>query len=367
MSVVALKKQAKAIFDKVGFPTQKNESWKYVDVKSLVSQWGETATSITFKRSGYEACDPVPDDLSLGCSTSPFSYLNTAYFSDAMTLVITETTEKPITVEYESTSFCYPRLNVRVKAGVSATVVLKTTGQMPAGDNGVENRMVDIALDQQASLSFIQDDGVAVNQRLSSLVVSLQKDAHFKSWCVVQDNPVENTSFTRHDTQVDFYGENATAVIRGVGLLSGKQEYFNHLTINHHVGDCNCKQLFKTILTDKAVSEFSGLVCVNKGAHGTDSSQLNKTLLLSDNARVLSRPQLRIDADDVECAHGATVGQLDPDEVFYIRSRGLTEQQAHSILTFGFVQDVLDNIDNEPIKLALESRLKQEISRYVDG
>jgi len=372
MSVVALKKQAKATFDKVGFPTQKDESWKYVDVKSLVSQWGATVTPVIVKSTGYEGQDQCPDDLSLGCSTSPFSYLNTAYFSDAMTLVVTETTEEPITVAYEPTSFCYPRLNIRVKAGVSATVVLKTTGQMSTGDNGVENRMVDIALDQQASLSFIQDDGVAMNQRFSSLVVSLQKDAHFKSWCVVQDNPVqdnpvENTSFTRHDTQVDFYGKNATAVIRGVGLLSGKQEYFNHLTINHHVGDCNCKQLFKTILTDKAVSEFSGLVCVNKGAHGTDSSQLNKTLLLSDNARVLSRPQLRIDADDVECAHGATVGQLDPDEVFYIRSRGLTEQQAHSILTFGFVQDVLDTIDNESIKLALESRLKQEISRYVDG
>ena len=361
MSVIALKKQAKAIFDKVGLPTQKNESWKYVDVDALVSQSHETAIPVQFKITGYHVSDSTPEDLSLGCSTSPFSYLNTAYFSDAMTLVITETTEEPITIEYEPTSFCYPRLNVRVKAGVFATVVLKTTGQMPAGDNSVENRVIDIALDRNASLFFVQDDGIGMKQRLSSLIVSLQERSVFNSLCILKD-----TLFTRHDTQVDFHGENASAVVRGIGLLRDKQEYYNHLTINHYVGHCNCEQLFKTILMDKSVSEFSGLVCVSKGAHGTDSSQLNKTLLLSDSARALSRPQLRIDADDVECAHGATVGQLDPDEVFYMRSRGITEQQASVILTAGFVQDVLDCILHEPTRLSLADSLKKEINHYVN-
>ena len=368
--LLAIKKKAKAHFDKIGFPTQKQESWKYVDVDSLLSQSYETVTSVNFKVSGYKGQTDLVADLSdtlaLGCSTSPFSYLNTAYFSDAITVVIEKSIQEPIIIKYQPTAFCYPRLNIRVKDGVSATVFLQampvqTIPVQTTSGGGVENRMIDVQLDQKASLSLIQCDMGHTGYQLSSLIVSLQEGSHFNNVSYNQNN-----IFSRRDTQVDFYGENATATLRGIGLYRDSQQYFNHLTINHHVGNCNCKQLFKTVLTDKAISEFSGLVFVNKGAHGTDSSQLNHNLLLSDNARALSRPQLRIDADDVECAHGATVGQLNPDEVFYIRSRGITDQYAKQLLTFGFAQEVLDYIDNESIKLELVGYLKKEINCYVN-
>jgi Fe-S cluster assembly protein SufD len=116
---------------------------------------------------------------------------------------------------------------------------------------------------------------------------------------------------------------------------------------------------------DYALSEFSGLVFVEKNAHGTNSSQLNQTLLLSDQARALSRPQLRIDADDVECAHGATVGQLNPDEIFYIQSRGMTQQKAKQLLTYGFAKEVLTDVPDPKIKTMLLEMLQSEASDYA--
>ena len=125
--------------------------------------------------------------------------------------------------------------------------------------------------------------------------------------------------------------------------------------------NCFCKQHFKSILTQDAVSEFSGLVYVAKGSHGVDSQQLNQNLLFSDSARVLSRPQLKIDADDVQCAHGSTIGQLNPEEIHYIKSRGLTEQEAKSLLTFGFAEEIINEISDDTVKKELTSVVKQII------
>jgi len=347
--------QAKAQFDHLGFPTSKWENWKYVDIDSLLSQSIGGFKPSTVTVTGYDVGSSM-SDLALGCDTSPFSYLNTAYFTDSTDLIIDQTVDQPIVIEYQPSQWCYSRFNIRVAKGVSATIFLRSLPEQV----GFENRFIDIALAEHASLSLIQSDVGIGGHQLSSLMVSLQESSQFDT-----NAYVNGLLLGRRDTQVDFYGENATAALRGVGLHRDQQQYFNHLTINHHVGNCNCEQQFKTILTDKAIAEFSGLVFVEKKAHGTDSSQLNETLLLSDYARALSRPQLRIDADDVECAHGATVGQLNPEEIFYVRSRGLTEYAAKQMLTYGFAESVLNHIDDSAIKKQLLIALKKEVQGYV--
>mgnify|MGYP003998995873 FL=1 len=174
---------------------------------------------------------------------------------------------------------------------------------------------------------------------------------------------VTNSRIVRHDTEVHFYEEGADLKCSGVGILKDNEQFYNHLKINHYSKNCTAAQFFKNILDDKAIAEFSGLVFVQEGAHGVDSTQSNKTLLLSDNARVLSRPQLKIDADDVLCAHGSTIGQLNPEEIFYITSRGLTPKQAKALLVYGFAEEIIINIKDNTLKTKLDNYIKSSLSK----
>ena len=117
---------------------------------------------------------------------------------------------------------------------------------------------------------------------------------------------------------------------------------------------------------DNAKGVFNGKIMVRKDSQKIDAFQSNNNLLLSKSATIDSKPQLEIYADDVKCSHGCTIGQLDEDALFYMRSRGITEQQARVILTVGFVQDVLDCILHEPTKVSLADSLKKEINHYVN-
>jgi Fe-S cluster assembly protein SufD len=162
---------------------------------------------------------------------------------------------------------------------------------------------------------------------------------------------------SRHHLEVTLSGEHATCRMNGLSLLSGNSSVYRHVVVNHPVGHCVSEQLFKGIINDQARSEFDGTIVVGKGANGTDATQLNKNLLLSGQARVYTRPQLQIDTDDVKCAHGATVGQLEEEELFYLVSRGLDKRTAQNLLTFGFAEEVIDRIDSTPLKERLTNRL----------
>ena len=148
--------------------------------------------------------------------------------------------------------------------------------------------------------------------------------------------------------------------------MKDNEQFFNHLKINHFSKDCHCEQVFKNILDGKSVSEFSGCVYVATGSHEVVSTQLNNNLMFSDSARALSRPQLIIDADDVQCDHGSTIGQLNPTEIHYIRSRGLTEKEARVLLSFGFIDEVLCTMVDVQAKDAVVALTKQVIQDLSD-
>lgn len=148
----------------------------------------------------------------------------------------------------------------------------------------------------------------------------------------------------RHDIRAELDGEGADVTLNGLYVVKDRQHVDHHTVIDHRVPHCTSRELYKGVLDDASSGVFNGRVIVRADAQKTDSKQSNKNLLLSDNALVNTNPQLEINADDVKCAHGATIGQLDAEAIFYLRSRGIAEGDARRILTEGFMADVSDRI-----------------------
>jgi Fe-S cluster assembly protein SufD len=161
----------------------------------------------------------------------------------------------------------------------------------------------------------------------------------------------------RHDLNVRFDAEGASCELDGLYVVGDRQHVDNHTLIDHARPRCTSRQLYKGVLDGASRAVFNGRVIVRPDAQRTDAHQTNKNLLLSASAEVDTKPQLEIFADDVKCTHGAAVGQLGEDAVFYLRSRGLGEAAARTLLTYGFVSDVLARIAVEPLRARLDALL----------
>jgi Fe-S cluster assembly protein SufD len=161
-------------------------------------------------------------------------------------------------------------------------------------------------------------------------------------------------SIVRNNVSVILDGERSECTLNGLSLGTGKQVIDNHTTIDHAKPNCASHELYKAILDGAARGVFNGKIFVRPDAQKTDAKQTNKSLLLSDDATIDTKPQLEIFADDVKCTHGATVGQLDAEQIFYLRSRGIGEVEAKDILTFAFAGDVVARVHVEPLKRKLE-------------
>jgi Fe-S cluster assembly protein SufD len=161
----------------------------------------------------------------------------------------------------------------------------------------------------------------------------------------------------RNDVHAHLGAEAASCTLSGLFVIGGRQHVDTHTVVDHAVPRATSRQLYKGILDGRARGVFNGRVIVRPGANGTDAHQTNKNLLLSDQVEVDSKPQLEIFADDVKCSHGAADGQVAADAIFYLKSRGLDEAAARTLLTFGFANEVLGRIRVEPVRTWLESLL----------
>jgi Fe-S cluster assembly protein SufD len=174
---------------------------------------------------------------------------------------------------------------------------------------------------------------------IASTDATLARDAQYRSASLSF-----GARLSRHDVRVRLAGEGAHCTVNGLNLLSGRQLADTHSLIDHALPHCTSEQLHKCIVDDNGHAVFNGKVRVRHDAQKTDSRQSSRNLLLSEKARVDTKPELQIDADDVKCAHGATVGQLDMDEVFYLQSRGLSQSASRSLLTFAFAAEIIDQL-----------------------
>ncbi len=186
-----------------------------------------------------------------------------------------------------------------------------------------------------ASLDFSQERGTSVSSHSLSIGAAL----------------------ARNDIRVELGGEGADVTLNGLYVVRGSQHVDHHTLIDHQVAHCTSRELYKGVLDDEASGVFNGRVIVRAGAQKTDAKQSNKNLLLSREALVNSNPQLEINADDVKCAHGATIGQLDAEALFYMRTRGIELDEARKILTEGFISDVSDRIRVDAVRKAIRRLL----------
>jgi Fe-S cluster assembly protein SufD len=161
----------------------------------------------------------------------------------------------------------------------------------------------------------------------------------------------------RHEVNVTLLGEDAQTEIRGAFVLDGKRYADNHISVDHAVGGCRSRQFFRGVLGGRSRGVFNGRALIREGADGSSVYQSNANLLLSELAEVDSKPELEIYADEVEASHGATVGQLDENAVFYLRTRGLSDAQARRMLTAAFCHAVTDRLENRALAQRLASRL----------
>jgi Fe-S cluster assembly protein SufD len=178
---------------------------------------------------------------------------------------------------------------------------------------------------------------------------------------VVSNNLALGSMIARTNLNVVLADEGACCELNGLYLGSGRQHIDNFTQVDHQQPNCKSDQLYKGVLNDRARAVFHGRVVVHEGAQHTDARQQNRNLLLSANAEVDTKPQLEIYADDVKCSHGATVGQLDEDAMYYMRTRGIDVTTARSLLTWAFAADVISRVSSGPVRNHVEGVLGRKL------
>ena len=188
----------------------------------------------------------------------------------------------------------------------------------------------------------------------------LKKHASLNVWTYVGGG-----DFSCFEQEVLFREEHGFASLRGLTIVGGNTQVYHKVKADHAVGHCISRQFFKSVVAGQSKSGFESLVFVAKEAVKSDSKQLNKNLILSRTAQAYSRPELRIYTDDVSCAHGSATGELSMDELFYLRSRGIAQNEARFMMMAGFAAEAIEDVSSLPLKLRLEELVRNKIERLV--
>ena len=282
-----------------------------------------------------------------------FAALNTAHLRDGAVVIVPKgvACEKPVHVLNVATQagvVVYPRLLVVAESAAECTVIEEFFSI--ADDAYFTNAVTEIAIAPTARLRHIKlQNEHARAFHIGTCAVDVARDATYVSQTVTL-----GARLSRYDLRVALNGEGGCAQMDGLALISGRQLADTHTLIDHAQPNGRSAQLHKTIVDGAAHAVFNGKIFVRPGAQLTDSSQQSRNLLLSDKATVDTKPQLEIFADDVKCAHGATVGQLDAEQLFYLMSRGLRERAARNLLTYAFGASVIERIPVRSVVTRLE-------------
>jgi Fe-S cluster assembly protein SufD len=239
------------------------------------------------------------------------------------------------------------RVLLEVEAGASATLI--ETHEGPDGLAYQPNTVVEIVAHDNATVRHVRlnaEGGDAL--ALSTLAAKLGAHVSFDAV-----NVAVGAGVARHQVFLTFAGEHATARINGAAMLKGKQHGDTTLLVDHAVPHCDSKELFKTVIDDAATGVFQGKIIVRPHAQKTDGRMMSAALLLSDGGTMNNKPELEIFADDVQCAHGATCGQLDEDLLFYLMARGLPRREAETLMVQAFLGEAVEPVEHEPTREAL--------------
>ncbi|WP_294632143.1 Fe-S cluster assembly protein SufD [uncultured Bacteroides sp.] len=405
-----------ADFERLGFPTRKQEKYKYTDVsKFFEPDYGLNLNRLDIPVNPYEVfkCD-VPN-----MSTSLYFVVNDGFYSKALPashlpegvlfgslkemaekypeLVgkyygkLADTSQDGVTAF--NTAFAQDGVLLYVPKNVTVERPIQLVNILRGDVDFLVNRRVLIVLEEGAQARMLMCDHAMDNVnflatqvievfvganaffdlyeleethtstvRISNLYVKQEANSN-----VLLNGMTLYNGTTRNTTEVLLAGEGAEIRLCGMAIEDKNQHVDNHTTIDHAVPNCTSNELFKYVLDDQSVGAFSGLVLVRPGAQHTSSQQTNRNLCATRDARMYTQPQLEIYADDVKCSHGATVGQLDENALFYMRQRGIPEREARLLLMFAFVNEVVDTIRLDALRdrlhLLVEKRFRGELNK----
>ena len=403
-------------FKRLGFPTKKVERYKYTDVPALFGpDYGLNLNRLEIPVDPYEAfrCD-VPN-----LSTSLYFVVNDSFYTKAMPKkelpegVIVGSLKKFAEERPELVAQYYGRLAKSSEDGITAlNTMLAQDGlvvYVPKGavvDKAVQvinilrsdvdlmvNRRVLIIVEPRAEIKLLFCDHAADDKRfLTTQVIEayVADDARLDLYCLeethaknvrvsnvfisqqansrVNHNVITlHNGVTRNRTDLVFEGEDSECNLSGCVIADKKQHVDNNTLIDHKVGRCQSNELYKYVLDEEAVGAFAGKVLVRHGAQKTTSQETNQNLCATKTARMFTQPMLEIYADDVKCAHGSTVGQLNDAALFYMQQRGISRKEAKLLLQFAFINEVIDKMQLEPLRDRLhylvEKRFRGELNK----
>jgi Fe-S cluster assembly protein SufD len=401
-----LRQRAASRFAAMGFPTVRQEAWRFTNVAAIAdTAWrladkvptnaaqltnrvkvGDTEARVVILNGHFapELSDvatrtpglvagslamavahnrPECEFLSQITEHTPFVALNNAFLEDGAFIVIpaAAVVERPIHVIVinggAGRSMAHPR--TLIVAGANSQVRIAQTFLGAAGEAHFTNAATEVALGENAQVDLYTDQRETdTAYHIAALNVQLQRNAVFRSRSVTLGGKL-----LRNDIMAVLGGEGAHCALDGCYLVDGDRLVDNHTTIDHATPHCTSHELYKGILDGKARAVFNGRIIVREDAQKTDAKQTNRALLLSDEAQINSNPQLEIFADDVKCTHGAAIGQLDEEAMFYLQARGLTRRAARDMLIHSYAGEVLQGIAVDSLRHQLERELFMQLDR----
>jgi Fe-S cluster assembly protein SufD len=405
-----LRREALARFAEAGIPTRRDEEWKYTSLAALEK---ERFTALangserTVSRSEVDALaiealhahrlvfvdgawapalsqvGPLPPGAKLATldqalaeghaslepllmpapNATPLAYLNTAFMTDGLYLHLARGTvvERPIHLVFIATGMgrsLHPRNVVIAAPGASATILEHYAG---GEASYLRNAVTQIVAAESAAIEHVklqQEGGKSIH--IGSIHAAQARASRFVSRSIAL-----GAALARTDITTSFDAEGCEADLDGLYVVSGRQHVDHHTRIDHAQPRGTSRELYCGVLDGQSRAVFNGKVIVHPGAQKSDARQANHNLLLSRGAEVDAKPQLEIYADDVKCTHGATVGQLDAAQLFYLRSRGIDERAARGLLTHAFAREVIDRIRQAPLRERVGRLLLDRLPRGI--
>jgi len=393
----------------VGLPTNKNEEWRFTNIAAIrntafelsgngstvssqdvknASIPGLAGTQLVFVDGRYDqtqsTCLSLPEGVQVMTLTDamaqkqevveshfgkladeqdhPFTAMNTALAHEGVVVLVKAdaVVDEPIYVLNLSTAHDKPLLsNVRnlviVETGGSVTII-EDYVSLHEGVH-MTNAVTEVFVGDNANVThyLIERENLEAFN-VSSLHIRQGRDSRFTSHSILFGGAI-----VRNNVNPTLDGEGSYSVLNGLYVIGGRQTVDNHMRVVHAKPHGDSRQYYKGIMSDHAKGVFRGRIVVQNEAQKTDAKQSNQNLLLSENASVNTDPQLEIYADDVKCTHGATIGQIDQDQVFYLRSRGICEETARAMITYAFASENLERMGQESIRLFVKSELLKRL------
>ncbi len=406
-----LRRSALLEFSRLGFPTTKNEEWRYTNIASIAKTnfsafpksalpllkstdiqhflEGDASAHLLVFVNGYfiqelSNVGKLPKGVKIenlatvlknnsvevnkylggiaSFANNEFNALNTAFLNDGVYIRLEDKAilEEPVTCLYLSTDdqtpFAVHPRNLIVAGKTSKVTIIERYAGL--GKNVyLTNSLTEVFLAEQAKVEHtkLQLESESA-YHISSIHVHQQKESNYTSNSIALGG-----SITRNNIISKLDGEYIECTLNGLSLGTRTQLIDNHTTIDHAKPNCVSHELYKAILDGQSKGVFNGKIFVRKDAQKTDAKQTNKALLLSDDATIDTKPQLEIFADDVKCTHGATVGQLDENQIFYLRTRGFGRELARDVLTTAFANSVVDKITIQSLREHLYELIFQKL------